>query len=75
MKASCKQLIAILALGVRKLGPTFLTWNLDEFPLFDGFLDLAYFLLFNFPDLDKFFDFSDFLACSILLPSNPPTSP
>ena len=69
MKASRKWLKAALASGVRKFGPAFLASKLDKFLLFDGFLDLANFLPFEFPDLDNF---PDFLASS---PSpNPSTS-
>ena len=49
MKANRKRLKADLALGVRKLGPDFVVPKLGEFPLFDGFLDLA-----DFWDLDNF---------------------
>ena len=74
MKANCKQLKAALALGVRKLGPAFLLSKLGEFLLFDGFLDLAHFLPFEFPNLDDFrpfYNFPDFLVSS----SPPPPSP
>ena len=56
MNASCKRLKASLAPGVRKLGPASLALKLGEFPLFDGFLDLAEFSPFEFPDLDDFRD-------------------
>ena len=69
-----KHLNAALASGVRKLGPTFLILKLGEFLLFDGFLDLADFLPFKFPDLDDFRpcdNFYDFLASSSsLLPTS-----
>ena len=70
VKASHNRLKAALALRVRKLGPTFLALKLGEFPLFDGFLDLAKFLSFEFPNLNNFRsldDFPDFLASSLPL--------
>ena len=72
VKVSCKRLKAALALGVRKLRPAFVASKLDEFSLFDYFLNLA-----DFRDLDVFwpFDFPDFLAYFILSSSNPATSP
>ena len=54
MKASYKQIKIILALGVKKLEPASLLSKLGEFLLFDGFLDLAKFLPFIFPNLDNF---------------------
>ena len=57
VKANHKQLKADLASGVRKLGPSSIALKLGEFPLFDGFLDLADFLLFEFPDLANFSGF------------------
>ena len=72
IKANRKRLKAILALGVRKLGPASVAPKLGEFPLFGKFFpDLT-----NFRDLDVFwpFDFPDFLACSTP-PLNPSTSP
>ena len=74
MKANRKRLKATLALGIKKLRPAFLASKLGDFPLFDGFLDLADFLLFEFPDLHNFgpFDnFSDFLASSLSTPPTP----
>ena len=61
MKANRKRLKADLASGVRKLGPASLASKLGEFPLFDGFLDLADFLPSEFPDLDNFW-LSDLLV-------------
>ena len=81
MKANCKRLKADLALGVRKLGPVFLVLKLGEFLLFDGFLDLANFLPFKFPDLDNFRDLANFSGFgsirfnSLFNSSPPPTSP
>ena len=72
MKANRKRLKAILALGVKKLKPAFLASKLGKLPLFDGFLNLAKFLPFEFPDLGNFrpFDnFLDLLASSSLLSS------
>ena len=40
VKASRKQLKAVLVLGIKKLGPTLLAANSDQFPLFAGFLGL-----------------------------------
>ena len=76
MKASCKRLKATLALAVRKLEPAFVTSKLGEFPLFDGFLDLADFLPFDFLDLDNFPVFDNFPHFSIDSPphSTAPTS-
>ena len=74
MKANRKRLKAVLASGVKKFGPAFLALKLDEFPLFDGFLDLADFLPFEIPDLGNFRpfdDFPDFLASSPPPPSTP----
>ena len=80
VKASHKQLKAVLASGVKNFGPASVMLELVEFPLFDNFFadlakfrDLDVFSLFNFPDLDNFLDF---LACFILfLPTpNPLTS-
>ena len=53
MNASHKWLKASLAPGVKKLGPAFLASKLGEFPIFDGFLDLADFLPSEFLDLDN----------------------
>ena len=78
MKASRKRLKAALASGVRKFGPAFLASKLGEFPLFNGFLDLANFLPFEFLDLDNFWpfdDFPDFLASSPPPPAPNPTTP
>ena len=44
MKANRKRLKAVLALGVRNFGPSFVALELVEFPPFDNF----------FPDLAKF---------------------
>ena len=49
VNASRKRLKADLASGVRKLGPASLVSKLGEFPLFDGFLDLADFWLSDLP--------------------------
>ena len=54
MKVNRKRLKADLASRVRKLGPASLASKLGEFPLFDGFLDLADFLSSEFLDLDNF---------------------
>ena len=62
VKASHKQLKAVLASEVRKLGLTLLVANSSEFPLFTGFLDLDYFWL---SDL-KVFAFIDFDPLSLL---------
>ena len=79
VKANYKQLKAVLAKGVRKLGINFLVLNLCKFPLFDSFLNLASFLPSEFWDLDNFwpFNFLDFLAISSspLLISNSLSSP
>ena len=48
IKASRKKLKAILVSEFKKLGLTFLVLKLNEFPLFDGFLDLANFLFLGF---------------------------
>ena len=76
MKTNYKQLKATLALGVRKLGLASVMSKLGEFPLLDGFLDLADFLLFEFPDLNNFPVFDNFPHFSINSspPSTPPTS-
>ena len=82
MKASRKRLKAVLALGVKKFGPASVASKLGEFLFFDEFLDLADFLLFDFPDLDNFLDldnfpvFDNFLYFLINSPplSMPPTS-
>ena len=75
VKASYKQLKAVLVLGVRNFGLVFVALKLVEFPLFDnffsdlaGFQDLDVFLLFDFFDLDSFFDF---LACFTPFPPTP----
>ena len=60
VKASRKQLKVVIALEVRILGPAFVALKLSEFPLSDGFLDLAKFLPFKFPDLDNFRDLTNF---------------
>ena len=65
--ANYKQLKIVLAPKVKKVDPVFLISKLGKFLLFDSFLDLANFSLFNFSDLSNFFDFSNFLAYSILL--------
>ena len=80
MKASRKWLKAALALEVKKLGLASLALKLGEFLIFDGFLDLAKFLPFEFPHLNNFRpfdDFPDFLASSspLLLSPNPTISP
>ena len=80
VKVNRKRLKAALVSRVGKLKPASLILKLGEFPLFDGFLDLADFLPFEFLDLDNFrpFDnFPDFLASSSpLLPTpNPKISP
>ena len=61
MKASHKQLKAVLVLGVRNFGPTSIASKLVEFPFFDNFFpnlakfqDLDVFSLFDFFDLDNF---------------------
>ena len=41
-------------LGIKKLGLTFLILNLNKFLLFNDFLGLANFLLFDFCNLDNF---------------------
>ena len=80
MKASRKQLKAVLVLKVRNFGPSSVALELIEFPLFDNFFpDLAkfrnldVFLLFDFLNLDNFLNF---LACSTLFSPtlNPSTS-
>ena len=60
VKVNYKRLKAALALGVRKLGPAFLVSKLGELSLFDGFLDLANYLTFEFSDLDNFRPFDNF---------------
>ena len=70
MKANHKRLKAALGLRVKKFEPAFLASKLGEFSLFDGFLDLADFLPFEFPNLDNFRlfnNFPNFLASSSLL--------
>ena len=64
VRANYKQLKAALALRVKKLGSLFLMSKLGEFPLFNGFLDLA-----NFCNLDIFwhFDLPNFLIIFTLL--------
>ena len=53
MKINCKQLKAVLALGVRNLGLLFLVLKLGKFSFFDNFfLDLA-----NYQDLENFSPF------------------
>ena len=72
VKASHKRLKVALASRVRKLGPAFLASKYGEFPLFVDFLNLAKFLPFEFPNLDNFKpfdDFLDFLASSSLPPT------
>ena len=69
IKANYKQLKAILALEVKKLGPSFLTANLGKFSLFDGFLDLA-----NFWPFDNFLVFNSInFSINLLLISIIPT--
>ena len=70
MKARRKWFKFVLVSKIEKLGPAFLVPKLEEFLLFDSFLDLANFSLFDFPDLDNFraFDFPVFLAYFILSP-------
>ena len=80
VKVSRKQLKAVLALGVKKLGPVSVASKLGKFPLFDNFFDFS---PLDFPDLDNFctlaefwpFNFFDFLACSIQSPPNSPILP
>ena len=60
MKTSCKQLKNILALGVKKLSPTFVALKLSEIPFFNNFLDLANFIFFNFYGLDDFRNLDNF---------------
>ena len=69
MKASYKQFKAILVFKVKKLDPAFVTPKLDKFLLFDNFLDLTNFLLFDFSNLNNFwpFNFFEILANFILL--------
>ena len=55
VKVNHKQLKASLALEVRKLKPVFLALNLNEFPLFDSFLELV-----NFWNSDNFLVFNNF---------------
>ena len=86
MKVNCKQLKAVLALGVKNFSPSSVASKLVEFPLFDNFFldlakfrDLDVFSPFDFLDLDNFRDldvFPDFSACStpFLLISTPSTS-
>ena len=53
MKASYKQLKAILALGIKIFALAFILPKLSKFPIFDNFFpDLA-----DFWDLNDFFDF------------------
>ena len=54
VKANHKWLKADLALVLKKLGPGSVVSKLGEFPLFNGFLDFADFLPFEFPDLADF---------------------
>ena len=56
---------------IKKLSLAFLVPKLRGFPLFNNFLDLVDFSLFDFHDLDNFeaFNFSNFLAYFILLSS------
>ena len=75
MNTSHKLLKTIVISKVKKDGPTFLIPKLGEFRLFDGFLDLTNLSLFDFPNLDNFFDFPNFLTCSTLLVPNLSTSP
>ena len=65
VKTSRKQLKVVLASEVKKLGLTSLALKLGKFPLFNGFLDLADFLPFEFSDLDNFRHFDNFLHFSI----------
>ena len=79
VKASHKRLKSVLASGVRKLSLASVVSKLGEFPFFDYFFDFSpfdFFDLNNFRDLADFwyFNFPDFLACSISLPSNWSTS-
>ena len=67
MKTNHKRLKTILALEVSKLGPASLAPKLKRILLFDGFLDLANYPLYNYSDLNNFLDF---LAYSTLLPQN-----
>ena len=70
MKASHKWLKAVLVLGVKNFGLTFVALKLVKLLLFDNFFlyiakfrDLDVFLLFDFLNLNNF---SDFLVYSIL---------
>ena len=69
IKASHKQLKATLALGVKKLSPIYLASNLRKFPLFNSFLDLVDFSLYDFLGLDNFLVFSSTNFLINLLPS------
>ena len=78
VKVSRKQLKAVLALGVKNFGPSSVALKLVEFLFFDNFFpdlakfqDLDVFLLFDFLDLDDFFNF---LACSTLFSVTPNSS-
>ena len=66
MKVNPKWLKTVLALEIKILGWAFLIVNLGEFLLFDNFLDLANFLHFNFPNLDYFWPFNNFLIFSFI---------
>ena len=75
VKPSYKPLKTVLILGAKKLGPIFIALKLDKFLLFKDFFDFS---LFDFINLDHFwnlanfwlFNFPNFLACSTLLPPN-----
>ena len=64
MKASHKQLKAVLASRIRNFGLAPVASKLIKFPLFDNFFlnlakfqDFDVFLLFDFPNFNNFFDF------------------
>ena len=54
MKTKYKRLKTILTLKVQKLNLAFLMANLGEFSIFNGFLNLNNFLLFDFLNLNNF---------------------
>ena len=64
MKANRKRLKTVLASEVKNISPSFIALELVEFPLFDDFFldlakfqDLDVFSLFDFSNLNNFFDF------------------
>ena len=80
-----KQLKTVLTLDVRSLDLASLVANLDKFSLFDYFLDLNDFSLFDFSNLDNFKSFDNFLFFNnfsnfsinlspLLMPSFSPTA-